>query len=42
MSYKFKHIAYVRNCVAICSLKLIELKTMIPQYYFALIKIAKC
>ena len=36
-----KHVAYVSNCVAICSLKLIVLKTIIPQYYFALINIAK-
>ena len=36
-----KHIAYVRNSVAICSLKLIVLKTNYPQYYFALIRIAK-
>ena len=36
-----KHVVYVRNSVAICSLKLIVLKTTIPQYYFALINIAK-
>ena len=36
-----KHIASVTNCVAICNLKLIVLKAIIPQYYFALINIVK-
>ena len=36
-----KHVAYVSNCVAIFSLKLIVLKNHYPQYYFALINIVK-